>query len=46
MSDAHKGYKGAAKELLEKYVQIGKNADHMSNTQNVLVVLKKRMSAK
>lgn len=35
-----------AKELLEKYVQIGKNADHMSNTQNVLVVLKKRMGAK
>ncbi len=39
-NDAH------AKELLEKYVQIGKNADHMSNTQNVLVVLKRRMGAK
>ncbi len=35
-----------AKELLEKYVQIGKNADHLSNTHNVLVVLKKRMGAK
>lgn len=38
--DAH------AKELLEKYVQIGKNADHISNTNNVLVVLKRRMTAK
>jgi tetratricopeptide (TPR) repeat protein len=35
-----------AKELLEKYVKLGKNADHVSNTQNVLVVLKKRMGAK
>lgn len=35
-----------AKELLEKYVQIGKNTDHLNNTGNVLVVLKKRMGAK
>jgi superkiller protein 3 len=39
-SDAH------AKELLEKYVQLGKNADHVSNTNNVLVVLKRRMTPK
>jgi tetratricopeptide (TPR) repeat protein len=35
-----------AKELLEKYVQLGKSADHLSNTNNVLVVLKRRMTAK
>lgn len=35
-----------AKELLDKYVQLGKNADHVSNTNNVLVVLKRRMTAK
>jgi tetratricopeptide (TPR) repeat protein len=35
-----------AKELLEKYVQIGKNNDHLNNTNNVLVVLKRRMAAK
>jgi tetratricopeptide (TPR) repeat protein len=39
-TDAH------AKELLEKYLQLGKNADHVSNTNNVLVVLKRRMAAK
>ena len=39
-ADAH------AKELLEKYLQLGKNADHISNTNNVLVVLKRRMTPK
>jgi Flp pilus assembly protein TadD len=39
-TDAH------ARELLEKYLQLGKNADHVSNTNNVLVVLKRRMAAK
>ncbi len=35
-----------ANQFLQKYVQLGKNVDHVSNTKNVLVVLKKRMGAK
>jgi len=35
-----------ASELLTKYVELGKNEDHVNNTKNVLGVLKKRMSAK
>jgi tetratricopeptide (TPR) repeat protein len=35
-----------AKEMLDRYLKIGKNNDHISNTNNVLGVLKKRMSAK
>jgi tetratricopeptide (TPR) repeat protein len=33
-------------ELLTKYVEIGKNTDHVNNTKNVLGVLKRRMAPK
>ncbi len=33
-----------AKELLEKYIQIGKDASHMDNIKGVLAVLKRRMA--
>jgi tetratricopeptide (TPR) repeat protein len=33
-----------ARETLDKYLQLGKNADHINNTKNVLVVVKRRMS--
>ncbi len=33
-----------ATELLTKYLEIGKQKDHLENTRSVLVVLKKRMS--
>ena len=35
-----------ASELLTKYVEIGKNTDHVNNTKNVLGVLKRRMAPK
>jgi tetratricopeptide (TPR) repeat protein len=35
-----------AKELLDQYLKISKNTDHISNTNNVLILLKKRLSAK
>ena len=31
-----------AKELLTKYLELGKQKDHLDNTKSVLVVLKKR----
>jgi tetratricopeptide (TPR) repeat protein len=33
-----------ATELLNKYLELGKEKDHLNNTKTVLVVLKKRMS--
>jgi tetratricopeptide (TPR) repeat protein len=33
-----------ATELLNKYLELGKQKDHLENTRTVLVVLKKRMS--
>lgn len=42
--DKDKKSDAKARAMLEKYVQIGKNSDHVSNTNNVLVVLKRRMS--